>query len=673
MLPAHRDWLKKLTFARDKIDWADPNLDQISISRSLLGDFSYWKHPDFNVNGIQLEPFQVELKILRDGKRDNWHKTSPYGKEYFQHFLTLGRIIMPEVSIHPNTHDICMVFCHALARGCKGVHLVGSQNSGKSNSTAFIGMTLMAIDPKMSTIKVASPVDKSADNTLFGDFRVAYDIHVRAMSIGNAEDTITTKVFKDTFAYKQQFIRLADDPKMGKIEQLSIKNIGLHKGTKINDAKRQRGVIMHAIDEINEHLNAESSYLTILSNVMSQEGFICLSGQNFTGQDNLGGILCKPVCVYEGNPDGYKELTDQGHQQNKVYHSYLDSVTLRLSGYDSPNVLAGRIIYPYLLTQKNIDTVRQFGEDSPQFYSQILAFPVGGEDDARVLTKNTLDNSRYLDQHYTFTKIKGTKAHCDPSFSIDGDQAMWSAARYGEAMVVQGDGTVTKEELIEFFSMERLAIKAGQVFDEYWASKCRNIGLDMRHFITGSNVSGEMQVAIQCAELNSKHGIKAADFSYDPSLRADCVTAFTQIIGRSCKSIDYRAKPSTMFLPSFNRNTEDFCFNVADQAAFALADCFATKCIRGGEFVLAGAIQLTRTKYDIRASKFRLEDKHLTKKRLACSPDARDTIAGVVLNARISGFSPAGVQQAAPKTQTSDIYKAIKNKFSMPTYKKLKY
>jgi hypothetical protein len=50
-------------------------------------------------------------------------------------------------------------------------------------------------------------------------------------------------------------------------------------------------------------------------------------------------------------------------------------VCIHLDCYDSPNVKAGRVVYPGLLTQQDIDqTIKDYGEDSPQFWQQRRGF-----------------------------------------------------------------------------------------------------------------------------------------------------------------------------------------------------------------------------------------------------------------------------------------------------------
>lgn len=50
-------------------------------------------------------------------------------------------------------------------------------------------------------------------------------------------------------------------------------------------------------------------------------------------------------------------------------------ICVHLDCYDSPNVKAGRVVYPGLLNQQDIDqTIKDYGEDSPQFWQQRRGF-----------------------------------------------------------------------------------------------------------------------------------------------------------------------------------------------------------------------------------------------------------------------------------------------------------
>jgi len=654
------DWLKSLVFARDVIDWSDSTLTPRLITKQLLGKQSHWLELGLHTPE---QRFKYEAELLRFS-RNQWHEKSKHGKPYYQHFLTLAALAMPAMDIHPNTHDIVMVFCNCIGRGVKVLNLIGSQNSAKSTTTAVIGTVCMLIDPHFSTVKVANPFDKSSDNTIFGDFRAAYRRVIENPNI---------PPLPDAMEYKDQYIRIVNDPKMGKIEQLAIREIGLHKGTKAADPERKRGILMHAVDEINEINSAEDGYMTILSNIMSQEGFISITGQNFTSTDgNLGGLIATPKARYAGNPDSYEQLIDQGAQENLIYHSKPSGVTLRLSGLHGANILAGRTIYEYLFTQRNLETVLEFGEDSPYFCSQVLAFPSTVDTGDVVMSPSTLDNSRFADKNFVIHNIIGRVAFLDPSFTVSGDKPMYRSAMWCDATVVQGDGVQKRQQLLIFEkAAEPLQLIANATYTPEWIRRVADLGVTMQDIVVGSRLSVEDQMAIQSAERNKERGIMPQFFGFDPSLRAEIVKSITRFVGMSCFAVDYMGKPSNIHLSSFGKNAEDCCFNMADQASFALADAFSTKSLRG--FVHVAGTQLTRTRYTRKGEKMRLEDKSKTKARLGCSPDDRDATAGCVIMARKHGWVVEQIKSRASAKDSSRANEALRLKFMSPSKVKLPY
>lgn len=655
------DWLDTLPWAEGLIDWSDPTLTPDAITRVLVGKQSHRKQfPN-------LTHVQVEINILREAGRDNWYLPGPFGKPLYQHFLTLIKLLLPERDITPFTHDAVLTFCNVLGRNGKLVNMIGSQSSGKSFTIAALGLAVMVIDPEYTTIKVANPADKSADSTIFGDFRSVYN----EMKMSNPD------LFPDSFEYRDKFIEFVRVPKFGKIEQKSVRNIGLHKGVKAKDKNRKRGVILHCVDEVNEIPSAEESYMTILSNMVSQEGFISITSQNFTSQDNLGGILAAPRAPFPGNPATYEEIIADGPQRNVRWHCMFNGVTLRARGPNSPNILSGQDLYPYLFTKRNLQTMKDnFGEGDPRYLSQVEAFPVGGDEALVVLTKTVMDSSRVFDTNFLFTDKPALVSFLDPAFSVSGDMACYSWASFGDASIVLGDGSTTRQPLLVFHEPPaRLPLKHDMRWDEYWISRITALGIDPAVIEPGGRVTMEDQLVIQTLERNRKRGIPASMFGYDPSLRADIVASIIKFMGTAPTAIDYRAKPRGFFFSSQNKMSEDCCYNQADEACFGLADLFAIKSIRGGEHLRAAMVQLNRTRYDFKAGKYRLEDKADTRARLGQSPDQRDAAAGCATMARIRGFSPGKPRQGAANSDRKSLFDKLASaaKFKPPTTAKLRY
>ena len=85
-----------LVLHSDRVDWSDPSLTADDISKQFMGTHRYWKDEDFQDlwdKQHSAHPtahlLEIEKRILLDQGRDNWHLPSYYGKECYQHFLSL--------------------------------------------------------------------------------------------------------------------------------------------------------------------------------------------------------------------------------------------------------------------------------------------------------------------------------------------------------------------------------------------------------------------------------------------------------------------------------------------------------------------------------------------------------------------------------------------------------
>lgn len=658
-----KDWIDQLVWGRDLIDWSDPDISPTSISRALVGPVDYWN--DLNLTS-KAERIKFECENLASS-RDYWHTCSPCGKPYYQHALTLMALLFQGFDIHPTTHDITMVVFNAIGRKHNLVNLIGSQSSAKSSTTAALGTLFVVIDPEKSTTKVANPFDKSSENTLFGDFRTYY----RAMM-----ESLPDKTFPNSFEYRDQYIALINHPKMGRIEQLSIRNIGLHKGTKAADKKRKRGVICHAIDEVNEIASAEESYLTILSNLVSQAGFIAITGQNFTNTDgNLGGRLAEPQGIYAYQPNSYEELIQQGQHENYIYRSAFNGITLRLPGHLSPNILAGKTLYDYLFTQRNLETMQSFGEDSVYYLSQVAAFPGVVSSGTCVVSRNTVSSALLNDTAHSKLRVKDNVAFLDPSFSTDGDKPAYFEAEIAQCAVARGDGGTKVQELLLFRTTNPIRIRASIKWDDEWRERVARVAPQALASISPmSDISIEDQIAVQVAENLKLSNISARNFGFDPSLRAEIVKSLVKFVGPECVAIDYAGKPDeTTHIAHLRQVAAKCCFNMADQAAFVFADALHTKSMRGP--LHTAAMQLARTEYKKTAGKNRLEEKKVTKKRLGVSPDDRDAAAGCVLMARRRGWVQEGIGKVADSKDNKalDIERILEDKLSTGSLPALQY
>lgn len=620
----------------DRIDWTRTDLSADSITKTLLGLHDHWDAPEFE--GIS--PLYIERKILFDARRPNWGGVSAYGKPYWQHFCSMLKLMFPDTDITPSLADAVMFFCTGIGGGLKKIeNLIGSQNSGKSAGAVRIAFGIMFIDPEYSNVFVANPFDNAADSTVWGDVEELWDQltehHPNTTGVGNAD---ATSLFPHGKKYQAKQLDLVPGlPKAGSIVLRNVKHVGKFKGSKSRGKDITRGVMLLIIDEVNEIDNM--AFLTTLTNIVSQDQFFVITSQNFKNEEDMGGRLTEPVGTY-GGPTSFEDLE---LEVDIWWHSSRSSVTLRFDGHKSPNILSGKTIYPKLFKMENLQRMKDdYGEQSPDYYSQVRSFPVRGEEVNSVLSRAKISASRHRDTFFALNGQPTRVAFCDPAFG-GRDKAKFGWAEFGPAYVTDGEGRQQAQELIVFrehFRSLRLVKGATYPGDgDYWAERMRNAGIDLGDYTHGAEISFEEQIAIQCREICLEQRIPFANFGYDFSMRPDIVSAVSRIMGFNAVAFDYNQGPEGVFLQNIKKDSKDVCKNRNTELAFLAADYFLTRQLRGGSFIESAVTQLSRTIYETVNRKYVSEGKKEYKARWQqVSPDDRDALMGIAGMASLRGF-----------------------------------
>lgn len=662
--PLEKDRYAGVTLHSDRVDWSDETLTAITISRQFMGNHSYWRDEEFedlrelfDEDNPTLHYMEIEKRILLEGGRDNWHLESFYGKQYYQHFLSLMKLMFPETDITPSIADAVMFFC--LGLGFKKIlNLIGCQNAGKSAGASRILFVCMFIDPRNTVGYVANPFDNAADSTVWGDILELWDELCEHFPHPAGSDR--NILFPKGRAYANKRITFIPDvPKAASIELRNVKHVGKYKGSKTRGKKTNRGVMMILIDEINEIENL--AFLTALENISSQKAFFAITSQNFKAEDDMGGLITEPVPKFNGPSD----FNDLDIDRDQFWHSAKSSITLRFDGHKAPNIKARRVIYPYLIDLTDLNRLRESGggEQSLVYFSQARSFPVRGAEINSVLPRSRDASSRCEDQHFQVRGDLTAVAFCDPAFG-GRDSAVWGFARFGKGIVLDGEGKPFSQELLIFSDyMKKLKLVKGAIYNEYWFDRIQKIGVSLKDFQEGDPVSMEDQVAIQCAELNQAVGVAPDRFGYDFSMRPGVVTSFNKLVGFGSSGYDYNTGPQGYYLQSLRKETEDWCKNRNTELAFLAADVFQTKQVRGGQFIKPSRVQLTRTTYETKNGKASSEDKPSYKARWnQVSPDERDTFMGIVSEAHKAGFRKEDLRQRAGGETGEDAWDQLKEK-----------
>jgi len=142
------------------------------------------------------------------------------------------------------------------------------------------------------------------------------------------------------------------------------------------------------------------------------------------------GLFCEPKMGWGSLHD------DDEHWETK------SGVCVRFDGLKSPNVKAGRVIYPYLFSQDNVEIIRKnFGEGSLEWASYVRGMWAKGG------LRNTLIDSSLIEAGKARENViwEGggliTIAALDPAFTMDGDDCILRFAKIGKS----ADGPVVMQ------------------------------------------------------------------------------------------------------------------------------------------------------------------------------------------------------------------------------------
>ena len=645
-------------------DWNDPSIDAAAIGRKLMGSVAHWNHKwyqeivrDGEVVRPAMSPLEIEREIMFEAGRDNWGDISPHGKPYYQHMLTIMALLDDNTDITPTIADATRIFCEGFGKGVKMLNLIGSQNAGKSAGSVRIAFACLYIDTEYCQVFVANPFDNVADSTIWGEVLEMWSNICKTHPLPG--DDNKTYLFPKGYVYaNKSILAITGEPKGARIELRNVKKAGKFKGSKTRGKEVDRGVILVLVDEINEI--DSHAFLRVLPNLQSQDGFFCITSQNFKEEDDMGGRVCEPVPRYEGSKSSYDDLDVDDDQ---FWPSAFASMTLRFDGARAVNMLAQRVIYGYLFKQDDWDRLAEHGMESPEFYSQARSFPIRGTETNSVLPKAVIANSRHDDTFYTRMGNWVRVSFCDPAFGGK-DQALWGMASFGWALVPDGNGNSKREllfEVEEYFS--RLRISKGAVYNKHWFDRLRAIGAQTHGIVPDGEVSPDDQIAIQCAELNFQYNIPAANFGYDFSMRAHIVNSMTQFVGKACQAFEYNRPPEGHYLEKFKANSDEICTTRVTELAFLVADLFDSGRLRGGDKCETATMQLSRTKFETKLKKKQVETKRDYKKRWqGQSPDHRGVLLGLRGMADRRGFSKPSMKTAVPGDvkKSRDLYKKFR-------------
>lgn len=541
---------------------------------------------------VQMPDVLIEREILRNYdvvSKLPGNEIMPW-EEHFKLFVNhvLGRQDWP-FKWHWNPYSETIL---RHIRNEKLMAISGHASSGKSAFLSMYAVCMFLIFPENTKVLITSTSLKDSRNRVWGEVERMWNE--------------ATRYFGSLYTY------LKLPPSMpGKLVSSAGKITGLTPEGKANDLV---GIALVAggkgNDDVSSLIGFKAKNLLLLadelpllthnlydatSNLMANDGFKMLASGNFSSQFDPMGLFCEPE-------EGWNSVDENTFE----WRTKVNGFCIRFDGELSPNVRAGRTVYPGLLTQEGLDEIKaRFGPKSPGYYRMVKSFPcpTGATDtiySEPELTKNLCAHgvNQWL--------VRSTPvAFLDPSFSKGGDAAAASFGLFGVAQINGANRQILlKTDTIDLMKQ-----------------------VDARHKTKDRN---EQLAELFIAECE-KRNVAVQDRGVDATGGGDPFsTIMAMKMGHGFQLVSFSGAASDMIVSATDkRKGKDRFTNRVSELWYVGKEFVASGQIRGLD--AATMVEMCERTYTERGSKVCVEPKEDMKKRTGGhSPDRADSWVGLI-------------------------------------------
>ncbi len=226
---------------------------------------------------------------------------------------------------------------YCLERGIQELMWGGASNSNKSGDAADIAITLWLTRPEMTSIYIASPFESATNTGIWAEIQDQFT------EAKNAFPSIPGKV-----RHSDNSIVLFDRNPRSFIRVATVDQVGKLVGKKSRNA--ESGLLVFIIDELPAFMESASRQLmSTMANLISVKNLLVIGTGNFASTWDAFGQFCHPN--EDDIPNGYEGFNPDMHFR---WRTKRGGLCLRFDGLQSPNVKAGKDIYPFLTTNAYI-------------------------------------------------------------------------------------------------------------------------------------------------------------------------------------------------------------------------------------------------------------------------------------------------------------------------------
>lgn len=356
---------------------------------------------------------------------------------------------------------------------------------------------------------------------------------------------------------------------------------------------KQRTVVLIA-DEL--PLLTHSLYAAAQHNLFANPDFQMVGIGNPTSIFDPFGTFITPK-------DGWSSVNDESDGWQTILGH-----CLRFDGLKSPNVMAGRELYPGLLTLEKLHHYQSvYGSNSPGFWAMVRGFFCPSGNTASVCSEMEISASDAMAHVNNWLDVPTKIAFLDPAFTLGGDRAVASFGRCG--IIGGGKRVLDKEESIDLM----LRVNAKSDLDiptqvaQLYVDECASRGIPIN----------------QCGVDSTGGG-------------APFASILTMLGGRGIVLVSFGGAPSEKRVSPVDKRTGKERFsNRVSELCYVVKELLKNGQVKGVD--AQTATEMCARLYENKGEKVLVESKKEMKKRTdnQKSPDFFDSLAGLVEVARI--------------------------------------
>lgn len=425
-------------------------------------------------------PLHIELACFRE---DLQPKHGGLGKA--EHFWNVVKMLWPAGGARPFLRNPWSEKMIEAACNWSFLSVSGPASASKSETYAAWGLVNYLADPFNTMVLVTSTSLKDARRRIWGSITDFW----RCSAI-----PLWGKEVESIGQIRAEFDGRKGSDRCG---------LALISGEK----KKEKESVAKLIGIKNNHVILIGDELPELSHGLVNAGVSNLSSNpkfQFVGIGNPNsrfdphGQLSEPV-------DGWKSI-DESYLEWKTKLGY----AIRFDGERSPNILAGRTIFPFLPTKEKLEEKRgELGESSLMFWRMWKGFwcPEGAVDG--IYTEVEISSTGSSDNHVDWQGDPIRVAGLDLGFTTDGDASQLVIADFGTDLT--GRQVLRYQRSIRINDDQRIKIPRNQQIISQIIGECSKAGVTPDNF--AMDVTGGGIVFAEMLEERWKHPVHRVNFA----------------------------------------------------------------------------------------------------------------------------------------------------------------